>query len=127
MPAKKLTWSDKNIACVAAYNILENDRILNEFEDIHVPFDGAGDRKLSQICTYFPKFPVSPMDMRGRAHQVARQYLVAVVKNYTGRKENVMLSAEGALMNFTDLLQSDKTTLLQLAQATDDTFKFKGE
>lgn len=127
MPKRKLTWSDASIACVAAYNILENDKILNEFEDIHVPFAGAGERKLSEICVYFPKFPVSEMDLRGRAHQIARQYLVAVVKNYTGRKEDRMLSAEEALMSFTALFQSAATTLLQLAQATDDVFKFKDE
>lgn len=123
----RTSWTERNMACVAAYNILENDLLLNQFEDIHVPFAGAGSRKLSDVCAYFPKFPVSPMDLRGRAHQMARQYLIAVVKNYTGRKEDRMLSAEEALMDFTALFESDKATLLQLAQATDDVFRFKDE
>jgi hypothetical protein len=126
MATKNLAWSSKNMACVATYNILEGDKLLNQFDHIFLGFDEAGDVLLSSL-PYFPKFDAAPDDLEGRAAQMARQYFRFLISLFTNRKERRADSVEKMLSKFGELFNSTTATIADLARAADDFLKFKDE
>jgi hypothetical protein len=121
-----MTWTGKNIACVATYNILEDDKLLNQFDEIFLKFDQAGDIKLSSL-PYYPKFGAASSDIEGRAAQMSRHYLKHLVTLYTRRKENVRDAVEDILSAFQVLFTSETATLADLAAQADKFLKFQSE
>ena len=121
-------WTDKRMACVATYAILEGDQFLDQFDSFFLPFDKAGEVKLTTL-PYFPKFGADAFDIEGRADQMARRFFKFLVANYTSRKERAQDSVEGVLRRMKAVFQGKTTpcTLLALANAADDFFKFEGE
>src|SRR5688572_7046820 len=120
----KFTWTDKNPACVAAFNILEGDNLLNQFDTSFLPFNEAGDIKLSTL-PYFPKFGADPRDVDGRAAQMARQYFTFLIRLFTNRKERPMDGVRKVLEAFKAEFASTTSTIASLAAVTDDFLKFK--
>lgn len=123
---KPFTWSKSNMACVATYNILEGDNLLNQFDVFFLGFDAAPQVKLSSL-PYFPKFGASPIDIEGRAAQMARQYFKFLIQLFTNRKENPADSVEKMLAAFGALFASSTATIGDLAAAADGFLKFAGE
>ena len=119
-------WSDENMGCIATYNILEGDKLLNQFDRVFLPFDKAGDTLLSGL-PYFPKFGAAADDIEGRAAQMARHYFKFLITLFTNRKENPADSIEAVLGSFAALFASEEATIAQLAEAADGFLKFEGE
>jgi TorA maturation chaperone TorD len=120
------TWSDKNMACIATYNILEGDQLLNQFDRVFLPFDKAGATKLSSL-PYFPKFGGASSDIEGRSAQMARQFFKFLITLFTNRKERPADTIEGMLGVLGNLFASRTATIADLAKAADDFLKFRGE
>jgi hypothetical protein len=120
------SWTDKRMACIATYAILEGDKFLDQFDGFFLPFDRAGETLLTSL-PYFPKFGASPHDIEGRADQMARKFFKFVVINYTNRKENVMDSVEGVVGKMKANFMDKSTTFEDLADVTDAFFRFSGE
>jgi hypothetical protein len=126
MASRNFTWSSKNMACVATYNILEGDLLLNQFDHVFLAFDQANAVPLSTL-PYFPKFDAAASDIEGRAAQMARQYFRFLITLYTNRKERPADSVEQMLGKFGALFESNSATIAELAQAADSFLKFKDE
>lgn len=124
--ATTVSWNAKNLACIATYNILEGDSLLNQFDRMFLDFDAAGAVPLSRL-PYFPKFGGAASDIEGRAAQMARQYFKFLVTLFTNRKERPADSIESMLRKFASLFASSSATIGDLAQAADAFLKFKGE
>jgi hypothetical protein len=124
--ATTFVWTDKNVACVATYNILEGDQLLNQFDRVFLSFSKAGAVLLSTL-PYFPKFGGAADDIEGRAAQMARQYFKFLITLFTNRKERPADTIEGMLGSFAALFASKTATIADLAQAADGFLKFKGE
>ena len=119
-------WTGDNLACIATYSILENDDMLNQFDDSYLKFEEAGKVKLSSL-PYWGKFGMSAADREGRADQMARKFFLYVVRNYTKRKERSMDTVEQVVEHLARAFGSDKATFTDLAHITDDYFKFGNE
>jgi hypothetical protein len=52
-PFSDFKWSEDNLACMATYKVLEDDKFLDQFEDADLPFKAAKDKKLGEL-RYFP-------------------------------------------------------------------------
>ncbi len=124
--ASTFAWTDQNPACIATYNILEGDQLLNQFDRVFLSFADAGATLLSSL-PYFPKFGGAADDIEGRAAQMARQYFKFLITLFTNRKERPADSIETMLGRFAALFASSTATISDLAQAADDFLKFKGE
>jgi hypothetical protein len=114
------------MACVAAYNILEGDQQLNQFDRFFLSFNAAGSTLLSKL-PYYPKFGATAGDIEGRAAQMARQFFKFLITLYTNRKERPADTIEFMLGRFKALFSSSTATIADLAHAADDFLKFKGE
>lgn len=119
-------WTDKNMACIATYNILEGDQQLNQFERFFLSFNDAGKMQLCKL-PYYPKFGGAAADIEGRAAQMARQYFKFLIIHYTNRKERSADNLEAILAVFQALFSSTSATITDLAKAADDFLKFKSE
>lgn len=119
-------WSDKNMACIATYNILEADGLLNQFDRVFLPFSKAGETALSSL-PYFPKFGGAAADIEGRSAQMARKFFKLLLVLYTNRTEHPNDTIEKMLATFAALFASKKATFSDLAEAADNILKFKGE
>jgi hypothetical protein len=119
-------WTDKNVACIATYNILEGDQLLNQFDRVFLSFAKAADVPLSKL-PYYPKFGGAASDIEGRSTQMARQYFKFLITLYTDRKERSADTIELMLDTLTSLFASKTATISALAAAADGFLKFKGE
>lgn len=119
-------WTEKNVACIATYNILEGDQLLNQFDRVFLSFANAGGTKLSSL-PYFPKFGGAASDIEGRAAQMARQYFKFLITLFTNRKERPADTIEKMLGALAALFESKTATIADLAAAADGFLKFKGE
>jgi len=119
-------WSDKNVACIATYNILEGDQLLNQFDRVFLGFAKAGSVPLSSL-PYYPKFGGAASDIEGRSAQMARQYFKFLITLFTNRKERRADTIEGMLATIASLFASKTATIADLAQAADGFLKFEGE
>ena len=119
-------WTDKNVACIATYNILEGDQLLNQFDRVFLSFSNAGSTKLSSL-PYFPKFGGAASDIEGRAAQMSRQYFKFLITLFTNRKERTADTIERMLGALADLFASKTATIADLAASADGFLKFKGE
>lgn len=124
--ANGFQWSSENLACVATYNVLENDSMLDQFEDIDLAFEPAGETLLSTL-PYYPKFGASDAQRIGLGHQMARRFLRFIVKNYTDRKEHAADSVEEILTELARRFAGDKSRLIDLAEVTDRFLRFDNE
>lgn len=124
--ATTFSWSDKNMACIATYNILEGDQLLNQFDRFFLGFDNAGAMALSRL-PYFPKFGGAAADIEGRSAQMARQFFKHLITLYTNRKERPAQSIEEMLGAFRAQFASKTATIADLAMTADAVLKFKGE
>lgn len=119
-------WSDKIVACIATYNILEGDRLLNQFDRVFLSFAKAGEVPLSSL-PYYPKFGGAASDIEGRSAQMARQYFKFLITMFTNRKERPADTIEKMLAALGALFASKTATIADLAEAADGFLKFKGE
>jgi hypothetical protein len=119
-------WTHKNVACIATYNILEDDKLLNQFDEVFLKFDDAGAVKLSSL-PYYPKFGAAESDIEGRAAQMSRYYFKHLVTLYTRRKENAKVAVEDMMAEFQKLFTSKTSTLAELATSADKFLKFASE
>lgn len=119
-------WSDKNIACIATYNILEGDQLLNQFDRFFLSFDKAGTKKLCEL-PYYPKHSAAKGDIEGRSAQMARQYFKFLISLYTNRKERAADSIEEMLDALAEKFADKTATIGDLAAKADGFLKFKGE
>jgi hypothetical protein len=119
-------WNPDKLSCIATYTILGGDNFLDQFDDFFLPIDTAGDVLLTSL-PYFPKFEASPIDIDGRADQMARRFFKFVVRIYTRRKENPMDTVEDHVRTLRGLFKNTSATFSDLAQATDEFFKFNDE
>lgn len=124
--ATNFVWTEKNVACIATYNILEGDQLLNQFDRVFLSFSDSGATMLSSL-PYFPKFGGAESDVEGRAAQMARQYFKFLITLFTNRKERPADTVEAMLGKFGSLFASKTATFADLAQAADAFLKFKGE
>ncbi|WOB06567.1 hypothetical protein [Piscinibacter gummiphilus] len=120
------TWSDKQVSCIATYNVLEGDELLNQFDRAFLPFDKAGSVPLQRL-PWFPDFAASKGDIHGRAAQTARAFFKFILKLYTNRKERPQDAVEKMLRALGDCFESKDATIADLAQTIDSFLKFKGE
>lgn len=119
-------WTQDNMACLATYNILEGDQLLNQFDVLFLKFKDAGAVRLSSL-PYFPKFAAAPEDIEGRAAQMARRYFKFLITLFTHRKENKATSVGTVLGSFETLFASEASTITDLAAAADGFLKFANE
>lgn len=119
-------WNPDKLACIATYTILGGNNFLDQFDEFFLRIDSAGDTKLTSL-PYFPKFDASPFDIDGRADQMARRFFKFVVQTFTRRKENPMDTVEDHLRTLRGLFKNTSATFSDLAQATDEFFKFDDE
>ena len=119
-------WSAQRVACIATYNILEGDQLLNQFESFMLRFAVAGAKKLSDL-PYFPKFGAAAADIEGRADQMSRMFLKHLVAIFTNRKERAADSVEQMHAALAKHFESTSSTMLDLANTADDCLRFKDE
>jgi hypothetical protein len=119
-------WNPDRLACIATWTILGGDKFLDQFDEFFLPIEHAGDIRLTAL-PYFPKFEAAPFDIDGRADQMARRFFKAVVQTYTRRKENPMDTVEDHILLLRGLFKNSAATFSDLAQATDEFFKFGDE
>lgn len=119
-------WNPDKLSCIATYTILGGDSFLDQFDEFFLPIENAGDVLLTSL-PYFPKFEASPIDIDGRADQMARRFFKFVVRTFTRRKENPMDTVEDHLRILRGLFKNGAATFSDLAQATDEFFEFDDE
>jgi acetyl/propionyl-CoA carboxylase alpha subunit len=125
MPEKPFTWTDRNTACIATFNILEGDDQLNQFDRMFLKFDTAGETRLSSL-PYFGH-NLDGDDLEGRSRQMARKFLKFLVMLFTNRKERDEDDVESIRRAFFEQFRSEKATFRTLAEQADRFLKFKGE
>ncbi len=119
-------WSAQNIACVATYRVLEGDEFLDQFEDVDISFDDAPEVKLSDLW-YYPKTSNNARIIEGIAFEMARDFLGYVADTYVIYAEDPDNKLSEIVGIVAKVFESDETTILDLAKATDKLIKFPGE
>jgi len=119
-------WTHKNMACVATYNILGNETLLNQFVRSGLPFEAAGAIKLSSL-PYYPKFGAGEDTIEGMAAQMSRYFFKYLVTLYTRMKEDAGMVVEDMLAGFKALFMDTSATVADLAALADKYLKFAGE
>jgi hypothetical protein len=119
------TWRNR-IACVATYNVLEHDDKMDQFEDVDVPFEAAGELKMKQL-RFWPglDLPAGAIDTIARGK--SREFLIHVQKHFTAKKEDPNMRAGDVIRAVGNLFATGDTTLLQLANLVDGFIRFPDE
>lgn len=74
-------WGN-TMPCVATYRILEGDRFLDQFEDVDIPFEEAGEVKMSSL-RYFPRTTTNSAIIELLALEMSQRFLTLVQKTFT--------------------------------------------
>lgn len=123
--ALTFAWRN-NIACVSTYNVLEHDDKMDQFEDVDVPFDKAGDLTMKQL-RFWPglELPASAIDTIARMK--AREFLVLVQKHFTAKKEDPATRSGDVIRAVGEVFATGDATLTTLAKTADSFIRFPDE
>jgi hypothetical protein len=71
----------KNMVCTGTYTLLESDKFLDQFEDADIPFESAGDVKLSKL-RYNLRTTNNPHFDQGLTLELEQNFLTDLQKIY---------------------------------------------
>jgi hypothetical protein len=120
-----VTWRN-SIACVATYNVLEHDDKMDQFEDVDVPFDVAGDLAMKKL-RYWPGVDLPAGAIDTIAIGKAREFLGLVQKHFTSKKEDPRMRAADVIRAVAKVFANGDATLKELAGVTDSFIRFPDE
>lgn len=115
-------WKE-NQACKASYVILEN--LLDQFEELLVPFKGAGSYKV-EFMTGYPD-DASPKIREKWAKKISAKFIQYVLKFYDVKKEREDDSIRDWYDDTWPLFKNGKKTLTHIAEVLDKHCKFNDE
>jgi len=118
-------WRD-NLACVATYKILEADKLLDQFEDSDVAFEGAGKLTMGKL-RYYPKTTSNPNILEILSMEISRKFLTYVVKYYTSKKEVPSEESADIISAVAAVFLDKDATLAKLAGVVDAKIRFPDE
>ena len=118
-------WRE-NPACLATYKVLEDDHLMDEFEDSVTPFAKAGALKIGQL-RFYPKTTGNAEMIAKLSIEKSRQFLTHITKLYTVRKELPTQKSARIIRDVAEIFGNEKATLAMLAGVVDTCLRFPGE
>jgi hypothetical protein len=122
---KVYEWRENN-ACVAAYNVLEGDQFLDQFEDADIPFAAAPDVQMRQL-RYFPQTTDNKEIRELLGVEMARDFIRHVSKVFTLKKQTPDTTPAGFLRAIAAIFADPDRTIRDLARVLDDNVRFPDE
>jgi hypothetical protein len=118
-------WQE-NLACVATYKVLEGDQFLDQFEDTEIAFEDAADVPMKRL-RYFPKTTTNPQIIEVVSLEIAREFLITLVKVFTVKKEDPTISTPKTIKAIAGVFKNPKKTIANLAELVDEHVRFPDE
>lgn len=118
-------WRE-NLACLATYKVLEDDHLMDQFEDINTPFAKGGELEMGSL-RYYPKTTSNPALIELLALTKAHEFLTFVAKLYTMKKELPAETSASIIRAVAKVFEKESATLAQLASVLDAKLKFPDE
>jgi len=118
-------WKD-NMVCTGTYTVLENDKFLDQFEDVEIPFESAGETPLSEL-RYNLRTTKNANFNKGLTLELAQDFLTYLEKIYRVGFQNDGDTAQAIIRRVAKVFANPENTIADLAEQVDKDLKFPDE
>ena len=119
-------WSDRKMACVATYKVLEGEEFLDQFEDADIPFEDAAEVEMKRL-RYYPRTTSNAAILRLLSLQIAQRFYVDLTRTFLVSKERPERAVSTTIKALADIFAKANGTIVQVAEVVDNDLRFPGE